>query len=225
MASWPGWNSVESTGAWSNFYFWLGIFALVLLGACELVSHRYSLRKDELVASAQEQLATRLALSSRQAQATTAQLRQEQAKTAAAEPAAQPGTGEQLLGQRHLTEAEKRELLDAIAAFDGEPITITSLQGDREAQVYRDDFAEIFKEARWATDGHVGEMGLDAGYVGVAVAMDKGWVDAGHKLPNAAVALISILAKLNIMPAKNVTLIGNLPPGRIILVVGTKPPA
>jgi hypothetical protein len=44
-------------------------------------------------------------------------------------------------------------------------------------------------------------------------------------LPNAAVALISILAKLNIMPARNVTLIGNLPPGRIVLVIGTKPPA
>lgn len=52
--SWvPGWDSIASTGWWSNFYFWTGIVALLCLGVAEVVSHRYTERKDELVAEQQ----------------------------------------------------------------------------------------------------------------------------------------------------------------------------
>jgi len=52
--SWiPGWDSIEGTGFWSHFWFWFGIACLFALGAAEVVSHLYSLRKDELVAAAQ----------------------------------------------------------------------------------------------------------------------------------------------------------------------------
>src|SRR6266478_3341374 len=52
--SWiPGWDSIASAGGWSNFYFWAGIVALLLLGVMEGVSHRYAERKDELVADEQ----------------------------------------------------------------------------------------------------------------------------------------------------------------------------
>jgi hypothetical protein len=50
----PGWDSVASAGWWSGFYFWLGIVALIGLGAFEVASHRYSDRKDELLAAEQE---------------------------------------------------------------------------------------------------------------------------------------------------------------------------
>jgi hypothetical protein len=45
----PGWDSIAGTGWWSSFYFWAGIIALLSLGIAEVVSHRYSERKDELV--------------------------------------------------------------------------------------------------------------------------------------------------------------------------------
>ncbi len=52
--SWiPGWDSIGGADWWSSFYFWAGIIALLLLGVSEVVSHRYSERKDELVAQEQ----------------------------------------------------------------------------------------------------------------------------------------------------------------------------
>jgi len=49
--SWiPGWESVTGARWWENFYFWASIGALILLGAAEIVSHRYTERKDELAA-------------------------------------------------------------------------------------------------------------------------------------------------------------------------------
>jgi hypothetical protein len=44
----PGWDSVTGAHWWSNFFFWASILALVMLGITEIVSHRYTERKDEL---------------------------------------------------------------------------------------------------------------------------------------------------------------------------------
>jgi hypothetical protein len=46
----PGWDSVAATSWWSGFYFWISIVCLIGLGAAEVISHRYSDRKDELAA-------------------------------------------------------------------------------------------------------------------------------------------------------------------------------
>jgi hypothetical protein len=48
--SWlPGWHSAVDSGWWSHFWFWFGIICLLALGASEVVSHFYGLRKDELI--------------------------------------------------------------------------------------------------------------------------------------------------------------------------------
>ena len=46
----PGWDTIQSANRWSNFYFWVSIASLIGLGISEVASHRYSERKDELVA-------------------------------------------------------------------------------------------------------------------------------------------------------------------------------
>ncbi len=46
----PGWTSIQTTGWMSNFFFWVSIFALVLLGMAEVVSHYYGQRHDTLLA-------------------------------------------------------------------------------------------------------------------------------------------------------------------------------
>ncbi|MES2253694.1 MAG: hypothetical protein V4559_01490 [Pseudomonadota bacterium] len=61
MSWWPGWNTAESAGWWSGFYFWFGIVALFVLGITEVISHRYGLRKDELFAIAERVTATQRA--------------------------------------------------------------------------------------------------------------------------------------------------------------------
>jgi hypothetical protein len=49
MSWFPGWDSIAWTSWWSGFFFWASIGSLMLLGASEVVSHRYTERKDELV--------------------------------------------------------------------------------------------------------------------------------------------------------------------------------
>jgi hypothetical protein len=54
--SWiPGWELITSANSGSNFYFWAGIAALLALGIFEVFSHRYTERKDELVAHQQDE--------------------------------------------------------------------------------------------------------------------------------------------------------------------------
>ncbi len=50
----PGWHSISGADWWSNFYFWIGICSLMVLGLSEFVSHKYALRKDELVAERED---------------------------------------------------------------------------------------------------------------------------------------------------------------------------
>jgi len=50
MSWWPGWDSITGSHWWSNAYFFASIVSLILLGVFEVVSHRYSERKDELTA-------------------------------------------------------------------------------------------------------------------------------------------------------------------------------
>lgn len=45
----PGWNSIETTNWISDLFFWLSILALILLGATEVISHRYGERHDWLL--------------------------------------------------------------------------------------------------------------------------------------------------------------------------------
>lgn len=52
----PGWSSIESAAWWSTAWFWAGIVSLLMLGICEVVSHRYSQRKDELADAHQRTL-------------------------------------------------------------------------------------------------------------------------------------------------------------------------
>jgi hypothetical protein len=54
MAIVPGWDSIQGSHWWGNFYFGASIVSLILLGAMEVISHRYGERKDELAAIEQE---------------------------------------------------------------------------------------------------------------------------------------------------------------------------
>jgi len=53
MTWWPGWNTVEGASWWSSFYFWISIGSLFLLGASEVISHRYTLRTEDLIVQEQ----------------------------------------------------------------------------------------------------------------------------------------------------------------------------
>jgi hypothetical protein len=47
----PGWQTAAAANWWSNAWFFASIVCLIFLGVCEVISHRYSERKDELNAA------------------------------------------------------------------------------------------------------------------------------------------------------------------------------
>src|SRR5271170_2897175 len=54
MAWIPGWESVAGASWWATFWFWASIVSLLMLGVSEVVSHRYTERKDALAADEQD---------------------------------------------------------------------------------------------------------------------------------------------------------------------------
>jgi hypothetical protein len=52
MTWWPGWKSIEGASRGETIFWWLGISCLILLATSEIISHRYTQRKDELAAAA-----------------------------------------------------------------------------------------------------------------------------------------------------------------------------
>jgi hypothetical protein len=113
--SWiPGWDSVSAATWWSSFYFWVGIAALLGLGISEVVSHRYSERKDELASKQQ-------AAADRQHNEEIARLHLEAAQAAqrAAEADLARVQLEEKLAPRQLSLAQRNELIDSLKRFPG----------------------------------------------------------------------------------------------------------
>jgi hypothetical protein len=136
----PGWNSIVGANTWANFWFWASIASLVLLGVSEVVSHRYTERKDELAATQQtdierkynEEIA-RLHLETAQAQREAAGLRLELDREI------------QKRAQRILREDQKAAML---AELRGKIPTIAIVtQNDLEAQAFSIQFVSLFQDA------------------------------------------------------------------------------
>jgi cell division protein FtsL len=97
----PGWDSVAGASWWGTFWFWASIGSLLLLGVSEVISHRYTERKDFLAEREQtaekqrhdEEMA-RLHLETRKAEERTAAAELELAK----------------LAPRHLTQEQATEI-------------------------------------------------------------------------------------------------------------------
>ena len=152
MTWWPGWNSAESVGFWSHFWFWFGIACLFVAGACEVISHIYGLRKDTLVARELVALADRVADQRRKADEAThrsevgaPQKEREQANTNVTEP--QRGST-----ARVLTPEQQRTLIAALAPFAGQKVRVDTVMGSDDRLALAKDFVEIFRAAKWDVD-------------------------------------------------------------------------
>jgi len=152
MTWWPGWNSAESVGFWSHFWFWFGIACLFVAGACEVISHIYGLRKDALVARELVALADRVADQRRKADEAThrsevgaPQKEREQVNTNVTEP--QRGST-----ARVLTPEQQRTLIAALAPFAGQKVRVDTVMGSDDRLALAKDFVEIFRAAKWDVD-------------------------------------------------------------------------
>jgi hypothetical protein len=226
--SWiPGWDSIEGANWWSNAYFWAGICALLFLGVFEVISHRYSERKDELISKQQddtqrrhdEEMA-RLHLETAEANAKAESERLARAKI------------EERLAPRRLTDAQSFALGDKLKPFsvDSADLFLFGESGENIQLIGPISFA--LSTAGWRTRiWHV----QGGGFFGVLVQSST---DASDAEQRAVDALVEGLNAEGIETRKQTSfsrshwypaVIGPPVPdiadrARIRVLVGTKPP-
>jgi hypothetical protein len=206
MAWWPGWDSVDAAKSWSDFYFWFGIVCLFLLGASEVLSHYYGVRKDELVAIAESVLNKERTERDTQHDAETAQMRGQlrnaqeaaekaNAKTAqvAADVAAQAAKAAEQMKPRALTGEQRDILISRLSPFAGQKIQIQSVLGDSEGRTFADDFIEVFDAAHW---DHSGPSGVSQAMytidpIGITITVSR--ADGERGLPAGINTLVTVL--------------------------------
>jgi multidrug efflux pump subunit AcrA (membrane-fusion protein) len=141
--SWvPGWDSIASAHWWENFYFWASIVALILLGVMEVVSHRYTERKDELATAEQsetqrqhdEEIA-RLHLQAAQTEERAANLERENLEIRA-----------KVAGRR----ISKEQHDSIVAALSPQPRTFDiEVMHESEAGLFASDIVKTLTDAHW----------------------------------------------------------------------------
>jgi cell division protein FtsL len=144
--SWmPGWDSITGANLWSNIFFWSGIFALLFLGISEVVSHRYTERKDEL---ASEQLAA----TERRHNEEMSRLRLETAK--ANERAAELERENLEIRQKVAGRRISKEQHDTIVRLlSPEPATFDmQVMEESEAGLFAADILKTLTDAGWTVD-------------------------------------------------------------------------
>ena len=151
MSWWPGWNSADSVGFWSHFWFWFGIACLFVAGACQVISHIYKLRKDALVAHKLLVLTNRVADQrgkageARHRAEVGAPQKQREANTSVTEP-------HNGVTARVLTPDQQQTLIADLSPFAGQKVRVDTVMGSDDRLALAKDFVEIFRAARWDVD-------------------------------------------------------------------------
>ena len=143
----PGWDSITGAATWSNGWFWVSIGALILLGVSEVVSHRYSERKDELATQAQtalqeqhDQQIAQLNLQTANANARAAQANERAAK-AELDLA-------KFRAPRSLTAEQRQRIIDRIKSFAGQKYALSVAAGS-EASDFLCVLDSVLTAAGW----------------------------------------------------------------------------
>jgi hypothetical protein len=156
--SWiPGWDSAASANLWSNIFFWAGIAALLFLGISEVVSHRYTERKDELVSEQQaaaerhhnEEIA-RLHLETAQANERAANLEKETATANERSAELKLALEKEIAARqpRLINPQQRMQLVAALTKIISKGgITVTWKLFDEEAEIFGTQILEALKES------------------------------------------------------------------------------
>jgi hypothetical protein len=144
----PGWDSIESSGWWSNFYFWAGIIALLTLGVSEVVSHRYTGRKDELTEREQIAAQRRHDVDIAYAHERAAQLEKD-AEIARKETAEAKLQLEQLRKQAAARRIKREEFIALLEGKPKLPVEIMFAKDDGEAFQLSLEIRDSLRAAKW----------------------------------------------------------------------------
>jgi hypothetical protein len=225
MTWWPGWDSIANTGWWSHFWFWFGIACLFALGASEIVSHVYGLRKDELVAAAESAANTQ-----RQADADAAETRRKedvaglQEKLSEADKRVNELQKRQL--PRRLSESQKAALITALASQRGQTIKLNAAAGDAEANTFGSDFVAVFTAAGIEHKNgpqDIAQVLTTPPIVGIQIRVSAADVRMGT-VPSVLDPFMKALVQAGIIKENTAQMdTTGVPDGTIAMFIGSKP--
>lgn len=142
MSWFPGWDSIASTSWWSGLFFWASIGSLMLLGASEVISHRYSERKDELVEiqqiaekQAHDDEIARLHLETAQAVEKAEELRQRNLEL------------EKAISPRNLSASQQKKIADSLRGFSDVQFVTQAYSTDVEGRRLEDQITRMLVSA------------------------------------------------------------------------------
>ena len=139
--SWiPGWQTAADADWWSSVWFWVSIASLMLLGVSEVISHRYSERKDELSTKQQE-------VAERQHNDTIAAL-QLQTAQAIARAAEANSALDKYKAPRALTEEQMASFIDVMKSASGQEYILSVASGNEPANLVC-LLDSLLKRAKW----------------------------------------------------------------------------
>lgn len=224
----PGWDSIESAGFWSHFWFWFGIACLFALGASEVVSHYYGVRKDELVAIAAESAEVRrkadadAAEARRRAEVATLQGRLAEADKKVA------GLQSQNIARR-LSSEDKQALIKDLSNSPGQKAEVFVATSAWDGSEYGKDFLSVFKGAKWdVPDAPSYGIVVGGDVIGVHIVVNPRVISEPQKVSGEFADSINYLARhlvrLGQMPTPTVQHDGNIEYGKLQLKVGRIPP-
>lgn len=182
MTWWPGWNSVESAGFWSHFWFWIGMVSLFVVGVSELISHRYGLRKAELI---NDKVISLAATPNNETQARP-NIPERRITSSPMQPIAEP--------PKVLTAEQQKTLIAALTPFRSQKVHVEALVGSDDGLA--SDFVEIFRAAGWDVDStSPSKVVLSTRLFGLQPTINR-----ASTAPPAFVALVDTLATLGLGP-------------------------
>ncbi len=228
---WPEWLDVGAYQLRSRF-FAIGCAAvLVLLVATEVVAYGYGLRQGSLMAAAEQANADRIkrlaaaetkprpvAESSNRYLKENSELRQKlidaENKVAALE---------RTQTEKHLSDEQKRFLIEALRPFAGQKVSIASIRGDDEGLLLVQEFVSVFEAAGW---DHHGEAGISTqdwprDPVGIEVVLNENDARSDKIAPGVA-GLVNVVRKLGLVYDNTVYMDNEVPEGQALLKVGKK---
>jgi hypothetical protein len=224
----PGWDSADSTATIAHGLHITAIVVLGLLVVAEAMALVYDSRKEHLVGVSALETETKHENDTKAAEARhTADITE--ARDAAKAANDELAELRQKRSPRHLSDAVRDQLVEALSPFNGQQVKITSNSGDVESDAFANEFYNVVIKARWNCLNKPGSFeGIFVGYpIGVEVTLNLADMQARHAPPSTAAAynaLMAVLHKAGIVNENEPAFANAVTPSGLIEIrVGFKP--
>jgi hypothetical protein len=123
---------------------------------------------------------------------------------------------------RRSTTEQKQTLIVNLRPFAGQKVSIVSVLGSDDSQLFANDFIDVFRASGWSVDsGSPSQSIYDKTPIGLEPTMNQEEAQA-NRVPPSIVALVETLARLGLAP-KTAFVSPSIPKDFIEMRVGVRP--